>query len=161
MSKARSRARRMAMQGLYEWQVAGNDPREVYRTYKTEHDLKKIDQDYFKELLLGVPEKVDELDKSLTTHISRPLEEIDPVELAILRLACYELKFRLDIPYRVVINESIELAKTFGGEAGHKFINGILDKLAMDVRSMEAGSRKNNTLCQNPNSTSSKPIFHI
>ena len=142
MSKARSRARRMAMQGLYEWQVAGNTPADVYRTYQTEHDLKKVDQDYFKELLLGVPEKLDELDAHLTSHISRPLNEIDPVELAILRLACYELVFRLDIPYRVVINESIELAKTFGAEAGHKFINGILDKVAIEVRSMEVNSRK-------------------
>jgi N utilization substance protein B len=132
----------MAMQGLYEWQVAGNAPLDVYHTYQNEHDLKKVDQEYFRELLLGVPAKLDELDASLTAHISRPLHEIDPVELAILRLACYELLFRLDIPYRVVINESIELAKTFGGEAGHKFINGILDKVAMDVRSMEVRHKK-------------------
>jgi N utilization substance protein B len=132
----------MAMQGLYEWQVSGNDPRDVYHTYLKEHDLKKIDQAYFKELLLGVPAKLKELDAALSVHLSRPLEEIDPVELAILRLACFELLFRLDIPYRVVINESIELAKTFGAEAGHKFINGILDKVAMDVRSMEVKAKR-------------------
>jgi len=142
MSKARSRARRMAMQGLYEWQVAGNDPLDVYNTYFKEHDLKKIDQDYFKELMLSVPAKQQELDTTIELHLSRPIKETDPVELAILRLACYELKFRVDVPYRVVINESIELAKTFGGEAGHKFINGILDKVALDLRPMEVKSKR-------------------
>ena len=142
MSKARSRARRMAMQGLYEWQVAGNDPLDVYNIYLHEHDLKKVDQDYFKELMLSVPAKQQELDRAIEAHLSRPIKETDPVELAILRLACYELQFRADVPYRVVINESIELAKTFGGEAGHKFINGILDKVAMDLRPMEVKAKR-------------------
>ena len=143
MSKARSRARRMAMQGLYEWQVAENDPLDVYHTYQNEHDLKKVDEEYFKELMLGVPAKLQELDKALASHLSRPIKEIDPVELAILRLACFELMFRADVPYRVVINESIELAKTFGAEAGHKFINGILDKVSIDVRPTEVKRKKN------------------
>jgi len=142
MSKARSRARRMAMQGLYEWQVAGNDPLDVYNIYLHEHDLKKVDQDYFKELMLSVPAKQQELDSAIEHHLSRPIKETDPVELAILRLACYELQFRTDVPYRVVINESIELAKTFGGEAGHKFINGILDKVALDLRPMEVKAKR-------------------
>lgn len=142
MSKARSKARRMAMQGLYEWQVAGNDPLDVYHTYLNEHDLKKVDKDYFRELILGVPLKLQELDAAIELHLSRPINEIDPVELAILRLASYELLFRIDVPYRVVINESIELAKTFGGEAGHKFINGILDKVALDVRPMEVKAKR-------------------
>jgi N utilization substance protein B len=142
MSKARSRARRMAMQGLYEWQVAGNDPLDVYNIYLHEHDLKKVDQDYFKELMLSVPAKQQELDSAIESHLSRPIKETDPVELAILRLACYELQFREDVPYRVVINESIELAKTFGGEAGHKFINGILDKVALDLRPMEVKAKR-------------------
>ena len=133
MSKARSKARRMAMQGLYEWQVAGNDPLDVYHTYQNEHDLKKVDEEYFKELLLGVPAKLAELDKVIELHLSRPIKEIDPVELAILRLASYELLFRIDVPYRVVINE-----------AGHKFINGILDKVAPDVRPMEVKPKRSN-----------------
>lgn len=141
MSKARSRARRTAMQGLYEWQVAGNDPLDVYHTYQTEHDLKKVDEDYFKELMLGVPNKVQELDAAIKPHLTRPVKEIDPVELAILRLACYELMYRPDVPYRVVLNESVELAKTFGGEAGHKFVNGILDKVALDIRPVEVRQR--------------------
>jgi N utilization substance protein B len=142
MSKARSRARRTAMQGLYEWQVAGNDPLDVYHTYKTEHDLKKVDEEYFRELMLGVPKNLQQLDAAINLHLDRSINEIDPVELAILRLACYELMFRPDVPYRVVLNESIELAKTFGGEAGHKFVNGILDKVALDVRPMEVKQKK-------------------
>ena len=143
MSKARSKARRLAMQALYEWQVAGNDPLDVSPTYLNEHDLKKVDQEYFKELLLGVPSKVEDLDACLTPHLSRPIIETDPVELAILRLAGYELSFRMDVPYKVIINEAIELAKTFGAEAGHKFINGILDKVALDIRPMEVKQKKN------------------
>lgn len=142
MSKARSRARRTAMQGLYEWQVAGNDPLDVYHTYKTEHDLKKVDEEYFRELMLGVPKNLQQLDAAINLHLDRSINEIDPVELAILRLACYELMFRPDVPYRVVLNESIELAKTFGGEAGHKFVNGILDKVALDARPMEVKQKK-------------------
>jgi len=141
MSKARSRARRMAMQGLYEWQVAQNSPKDVYNTYLAEHDLSKIDEEYFKVLILGVPEKHKELDAAINAHLSRSLEEIDPIELSILRIACYEFISRLDVPYKVVINESIELAKTFGAEAGHKFVNGILDKLAVDLRSSEIKRR--------------------
>ena len=92
--------------------------------------------------MLSVPAKLEELDAALEKHLSRPIKETDPVELAILRLACYEFMFRVDVPYRVVINESIELAKTFGAEAGHKFINGILDKVALDLRSAEAKRKK-------------------
>ena len=142
MSKARSRARRMAMQGLYEWQVAGNAPLDVYNTYLNEHDLSKIDQEYFKMLMLGVPEKQVELDAAISRHLNRALEETDPIELSILRVACYELLARPDVPYKVVINESVELAKTFGAEAGHKFVNGIVDKLAAELRAVEVSRNK-------------------
>ncbi len=142
MSKARSRARRMAMQGLYEWQVAQNSPLDVYNTYLAEHDLSKVDEEYFKVLMLGVPAKQKELDAAISVHLSRSLDEIDPIELSILRVACFEFISRQDVPYKVVINESIELAKTFGAEAGHKFVNGILDKLAMDLRSAEINKKR-------------------
>lgn len=142
MSKARSRARRVAMQGLYEWQVGGNAPGDIYRTYLKEHDLSKVDADYFRELMLEVPRLQEEIDASLTPHVSRPLHEIDPIELAVLRLAAYELLHRIDVPYRVVINEAVELAKTFGAEAGHKFINGILDKAAADLRALEVQRKR-------------------
>jgi len=141
MSKARSRARRLAMQGLYEWQMSGNAPQEILASYRQQHDLKNIDEEYFKVLLLGVPAQLQEIDAALSPHLSRALEEVDPIELAILRLATYEFNYRLDIPYRVVINEAVELAKTFGAEGGHKFVNGILDKVAARIRTAEASQR--------------------
>lgn len=137
MSKARSRARRLAMQGLYEWQMSDNAPREILEIYRAEHDLKNADIDYFQLLLLEVPAHVEEVDQAITPHLSRPIKEVDPIELAIVRLATYELLYRPDIPYRVIINEAVELAKTFGAEAGHKFVNGILDKVAAATRTAE------------------------
>jgi N utilization substance protein B len=137
MSKARSRARRLAMQGLYEWQMSDNVPQDIFNNYKQQHDLNNVDIDYFQTLLMGVPDHLQELDQSVSPFLSRPLKDVDPIELAILRLAAYELIHRLDVPYRVVINEAVELAKTFGAEAGHKFVNGILDKLAATTRSAE------------------------
>jgi N utilization substance protein B len=137
MSKARSRARRLAMQGLYEWQMSDNAPQDIVASYRQQHDLKNVDEEYFKILLLGVPAQLEEIDAALSPHVSRPLLEVDPIELAILRLATYELIYRLDIPYRVVINEALELAKTFGAEGGHKFVNGILDKVAAKIRAIE------------------------
>jgi len=137
MSKARSRARRLAMQGLYEWQMSDNAPREILNNYRQQHDLKNVDVEYFQALLLEVPSHLHDLDQALSPHLSRPIKEVDPIELAILRLAAYELIYRLDIPYRVVINEAVELAKIFGAEAGHKFVNGILDKLATATRAAE------------------------
>ncbi len=142
MSKARSRARRLAMQGLYEWQMSDNVPREILNNYRLQHDLKNVDAEYFQTLLLEVPGHLQDLDQAISPHLSRPLKEVDPVELAILRLATYELIYRLDIPYRVVINEAVELAKTFGAEAGHKFVNGILDKLAITTRPAEIKTQR-------------------
>ncbi len=138
MSKARSRARRMAMQALYEWQVAGNAPSDILNTYRTEQPMEKVDSDYFEELVLNTAKHQQDLDAHLAKLVSRPINEIDPIELAILRMAGYELMHRPDVPYRVVINEAIELAKSFGAEAGHKFVNGILDKLAVELRPDES-----------------------
>ena len=137
MSKARSRARRMAMQALYEWQVANNTPLDILNTYRAEQNLKKVDEDYFRDLLLNTAKHQQEVDAMMSDFLDRPINEVDPIETAILRLACYELAHRPDVPYRVVINEAIELAKSFGAESGHKFVNGILDKVALKVRADE------------------------
>ena len=137
MSKARSRARRMAMQALYEWQGANNTPLDILNTYRAEQNLKKVDEDYFRDLLLNTAKHQQEVDAMMSDFLDRPINEVDPIETAILRLACYELAHRPDVPYRVVINEAIELAKSFGAESGHKFVNGILDKVALKVRADE------------------------
>ena len=137
MSKARSLARRMAMQALYEWQVAGNAPLDILNTYRTEQNFKNVDEDYFRELFLNTIQHQQQVDELMSASLDRPIHEVDPIETAILRLACYELAHRPDVPYRVVINEAIELTKTFGAEAGHKFVNGILDKVALKIRADE------------------------
>ena len=142
MSKARNRARRLAVQALYEWQMTGTDESDIHHRFLEDKKDKTVDKAYFQELISGVIDKVSELDGAISPMLQRPLDEIDRVEHAILLLSTYELMYRLDIPYRVVINEGVELAKTFGAEQGHKFINGILDKLANGLRSAEAGSTR-------------------
>jgi len=137
MSKARSRARRLAMQGLYEWQLSENAPAVILKTCLEEQNIKNVDTEYLEELLLSIPRKQQEIDNTFQPYVDRPIEEIDPIELSILRLATYELLHRIDVPYRVVINEAIELAKSFGAEAGHRYVNGILDKVAAEVRKDE------------------------
>lgn len=134
---ARRKARSFAMQALYAWQMADLPINELLAQFLVDNDFSKVDQAYFRELVSGVPGNLDVIDNHLSDVLDRPLKELDPVELAILRLGVYELTQRIDVPYRVVINEGIELAKTFGATDGHKYINGILDKLAPRLRSVE------------------------
>lgn len=138
----RSRARRYAIQALYEWHMSGNSPRDIEQQFLIEHHSRKFDRSYFNELLLGVCDQVDNLDAEISPLSDRPFKEIDPVEKAILRLGCFELINRMDIPYRVVINESIELTKTFGADKAHRFVNGTMDKLAEKVRKDEVSAKK-------------------
>ncbi len=142
-AKARSRARRLAMQAIYQWQMTGQNVSDIERQFLDEQELGDADVDYFKELLHGVPAHLDTLDAALAPALSRGIEAVDPVEQAILRLGAYEFAHHPEIPYRVVINEAVELAKTFGAEQGHRFINGVMDRLARDLRKVEVeASRK-------------------
>lgn len=142
MSKPRSKARSLAVQALYQWQLTGQTAYEIGQQFAQDQDLKGSDRDYFEELLTQVPRYADELDEYLAPNLDRPLKEVDPVERAILRLGVYELRYRKDVPYRVVINESIELAKTFGGEQGHKYVNSILDLVAKKLRAAEVAAKR-------------------
>ena len=142
MSSARSRARRLAVQGLYEWQITGTEIAEIKNRFLEGKEARQVDQDYFRELIEGVINQVTELDQHITPFLSRSLDKVDEVEKAILRIATYELAHRPDIPYRVIINEGVELAKTFGAEQGHKFINGMLDKIAAKLRAVEMNKAK-------------------
>ncbi|HUW53399.1 MAG TPA: transcription antitermination factor NusB [Rhodanobacter sp.] len=135
--QARSRARRRALQALYAWQMSGSHMTAVIEQFRHEQDMEVADQDYFEDLLHGVEKNVDALDESLRPHIDREVAQIDPIERAALRLAAYELKFRPDVPYRVVINEAIEVTKRFGADHGHSYVNGVLDKLAAELRAVE------------------------
>jgi N utilization substance protein B len=137
MSNARSMARERAMQALYQWQMTGQDPADIEQQFIAEQDMANVDKKYFKELLHGVPKRIEEFDLLSLELLSRPIEQVDPVERAILRIGLYELQQRLDIPYRVVINEAVELAKSYGAEQSHKFVNGTLDKAAKSLRATE------------------------
>ncbi len=130
----RRKARRLAVQAIYSWQMSGNPVADIEHEFLTEQDTKGADLAYFRELLVGVVSQASNLDAKLKPNLARLVEEVDPLELAILRLGAYELLHRDDVPYKVVINEAIELAKTFGAEESHKFVNGVLDKLAISLR---------------------------
>lgn len=130
-------ARSLAMQALYQWHMAGQSLNEIEAQFRVDNDFSGVDGNYFHELLTGVARAKTEVDGAIVPHLDRPLEELDPVELAVLRLSTFELMHRIDVPYRVVINEGIELAKVFGATDGHKFVNGVLDKLAPTLREAE------------------------
>jgi N utilization substance protein B len=138
---ARARARRYAMQALYQWDLSGSDLPLIRRQFLENEDFSKADQPYFMELLSDLPKQGDVVDQNIGEFIDRPIEQLDPVERAILRIAVYELLARNDIPYRVVINEAIQLAKKFGAEQGHAFVNGVLDKAAARLRATEYNKR--------------------
>jgi N utilization substance protein B len=136
-SSKRSWARRCAVQALYEWQLTGQDPAIITQQFLADQDLSKADPDYFQELVQQTPVRSAEIDAAVAPFLDRPLAQVDPVERAILRIGGYELMQRPDIAYRIIINEAVELAKLFGAEQGHRFINGVLDKLAHVVRKAE------------------------
>lgn len=139
---ARRQARTLAMQALYSWHMAGQQLNEIEAQFRVDNDFSTVDGAYFHEILHGVPRQKSEIDGAFEILLDRPIAEIDPVELSILRLSTYELKNRLDVPYRVVINEGIELAKVFGATDGHKFVNGVLDKLAPRLRADEVRANR-------------------
>jgi transcription antitermination protein NusB len=134
---ARSRARRRALQALYAWQMSGSSMKSVIEQFRHEQDMEVADTEYFEDLLRGVERHVEVIDEALKPYIDRDVGQIDPIERAVLRLAGYELKFRPDVPYRVIINEAIEVTKRFGADHGHSYVNGVLDKLAAQVRGTE------------------------
>ena len=138
MKSNRRRSREFALQGLYQWQLAKTDTATIARQLAEARGFDKIDTEYFSILLDGAVRHAVALQQEITPCIDRPFGELSPVERGILLLAGYELMHRPEIPYRVVINEAVELAKSYGGTDGHKFINGVLDKLAARVRAPEA-----------------------
>lgn len=132
--KARHRARRSALQALYQWQMTGESGPDVVSQFVDNQPMGNVDLDYFKALVYGVVNAGPSLDEKFAPILDRPSNQLDPIELTILRIGTFELVEKLDVPLRVVINEGVELAKTFGGEQSHRYINGILDKLAAQLR---------------------------
>ena len=133
----RRKARRLVLQALYQWQMTQDPPAEIEKQFRAEFQG-KYDWAYFHELLTSVVSSVADIDEQLDPLLDRPLRTLDPVEKALLRMGTFELRNRIDIPYRVVINEAVELAKVFGATDGYKYVNGILDKLARELRPSEA-----------------------
>lgn len=140
MSQARTNARRSAVQALYQWQMTGQELSEIETQFLQERRLENVQRSYFSELFHGVPGQMEVIDRALAEFIDRPVGEIDPVERAILRIGVYELINRPDVPYKVILNEGINLAKRFGASESHKYINSILDKIAQKCRAIEIGA---------------------
>jgi len=136
----RKKARSLLVQALYQWQISDYPVNAIEAEYRADN-TGKIDWDYFHELFTGIADSAEELDNSFLPFLDRDIAQLNPIELAILRLGAFELANRIDIPYRVVINESIELAKKFGATDSHKYVNGVLDKLARQNRSVEINAR--------------------
>nr|WP_136250116.1 transcription antitermination factor NusB [Ningiella ruwaisensis] len=134
---ARKQARTLALQALYSYLMSGNDMSQVELNIATTNDMSKVDMEYFQAILKGVSDNQSEIDTAYKPYLGRLPEELDPIEKSIMRLATFELVHRPDTPFKVVINEAIELAKTFGAEESHKFINGALDKAVKTLRKHE------------------------
>ncbi|ALP63733.1 MULTISPECIES: transcription antitermination factor NusB [Paraburkholderia] len=144
MKSARRRSRELATQGLYQWLLSGSPAGEIDAQLRGAQGYDKADHEHLDAILHGVIRDSEALSADLTPCLDRPIDQLSPVERAVLLVAAYELKNHVDIPYRVVINEAVELAKTFGGSDGYKYVNGVLDKLSVKLREAEtqAAGRK-------------------
>jgi transcription antitermination protein NusB len=139
---ARRWSREFALQGLYQWRVGGSDEAAIEAYLPEMDDFKKADHDFLMSLLRGVMAHRDPLSEQVSQHIDRPFNELSPIEACILMMGAYELGQHPETPYRVIINEAIELTKAFGGTDGHKYVNGVLDKVAAGIRPAEVAARK-------------------
>ncbi len=135
------KARALALQALYQWDMTRQSAQEILTQFMTEQDLSGANQKYFTQLVEGVFTHLDQIDDVISPKLDRDRSELNPVELAVLRVATYELLHCLNVPYKVVINEAIELTKEFGANQGHKYVNGVLDALAAESRSIEIQSK--------------------
>lgn len=134
----RRKARQRALQALYRWKLNPQSARDIQQEFLQTQDMDQVDMEHFSELLRECIARSDFLDQTIAPYLDIPVIQLDPVEHSILRMSVYELTQRVDIPYRVVINEAVDLAKKFGAEQGHKFINGVLDKAAQKLRPHES-----------------------
>ncbi|MDO8466300.1 MAG: transcription antitermination factor NusB [Gallionella sp.] len=137
----RHRARELVLQGVYQWRVTAGDDAQIEKQIHAEKNLGRYDKELFSKLLRGTLSLHADLEALLAPYLDRPLAELSPVEFAVLMLGAFELSQHLEVPYKVVINEAVELAKTFGGTDGHKYVNGVLDKLAAQLRAAEVTAK--------------------
>ena len=142
VAKARGKSRRLAMQAIYQWQMTGDSITDIKQQFFEDNNPAKIDADYFSELVSGVATNLNELDTLLEKYMSRTIESVDPVERSIIRLAAYEFINRPDVPYRVVLNEAVNITKEFCSEKSHAFVNAVLDRAAKETRQIEVQAVK-------------------
>jgi N utilization substance protein B len=140
LAAERRKARHYAMQALYQWHMADAALNVIEAEFRSDYDFDHVDLEYFQALLHGVPARVDELEAVFEPLLDRNIKDLDPIERTLLRMGTFELKERIDVPYKVVINEAVALAKKFGASESHKYINGVLDKAARQLREAEIGA---------------------
>jgi len=137
LAAERRKARHYGMQALYQWHMAGASVSDIEAEFRADYDFTHVDLEYFQALLHGIPACVDELDGAMEPLLDRKLGDLGPIERTLLRMGMYELMQRIDVPYKVVINEEVALAKKFGATDSHKYVNGVLDKAARQLRKVE------------------------
>lgn len=137
----RTRARELMVQALYQKQIAGHSTAELVKQFREDTAYGRIDQEFFDELFPAISDAQEDLEKKIDVLIDRPLEQLDPIELSILLIGIHELEARIDIPYKVVINEGVNLARRFGATDGHKYINACLDVAAQSLREVEVSAK--------------------
>ena len=142
LAASRRKARHYALQALYQWQMASQPLNVIEAQFQTDYDMKNVDKAFFHELLHNIPAKLSELQAAFEPHLDRQLDDLDPIELCLLYMGCYELLCRIDVPYKVAINETVNLAKRFGATDGYRYINGVLDQVATTRRELEVGGKK-------------------
>jgi len=142
LAKKRGKSRRLAMQAIYQWQMTGDNISDIKQQFFEENNFAAVDADFFSELVSGVASSISELDPLLEKNMPRSVESVDPVERSILRLATYEFVNRFDVPYRVVLNEAVNIAKEYCAENSHAFVNAVLDKVAKEIRHIEVQAKK-------------------
>lgn len=133
----RKKARKMVLQALYQRLLSDAPISQIETEFRIDNDFTTVDGVFFSELLREIPKQLDTLDAAFSAFLDRRIDELDPIELCLLRMGTYELQHRIDVPYKVVINEAVDLAKQFGGTDGHKYINSVLDKVALRLRAAE------------------------
>ena len=142
LAAQRRKARHFGLQALYQWTLSGATLSDIEAEFRVDNDFRHTDGDYFSAVLRGVTSDVDALEALFAPALDRSLEDLDPIERNLLRLGTYELRDRIDVPYKVVINEAVSLAKKFGATESHRYINGVLDKVARDLRTIEFASEQ-------------------
>jgi N utilization substance protein B len=142
LAAQRRKARHFGLQALYQWTLSGAALADIEAEFRVDNDFRHTDGDYFSAVLKGVTSDVDAIEALFAPALDRSLDDLDPIERNLLRLGTYELRDRIDVPYKVVINEAVSLAKKFGATESHRYINGVLDKVARDLRTIELAAEQ-------------------